>query len=98
MRPTPANMLTPEYLRWLAKGHDTGPGKPSFLDHPLHPEFVALVTDARSLLTAAVEASLQRDGSVASAAYAIRMKMFSDIMTRRCNRLAFALSSKAKKS
>jgi hypothetical protein len=98
MRPTPANMLTPEYLRWLAMAHGTGPDKPSFSDHPLHSEFVALVTDARSLLTAAVEASLQRDGSVASAAYAIRMRMFSEIMTHRCNGLASALLSKAKRS
>ena len=94
----PASMLTPEFLRWEAMAHGRGPDKASFLQHPLHSEFVALVTDARALLTAAIEASLQIDGSVASAAYAIRMKAFAAIMMRRCDSLASVLINKTKKS
>ena len=94
---TPAHMVTPELLRYDAIVNGQGPGRPGLLEHPLHAEFVALCTDAKALLTAACEASLQVDGSVASATYAIRMQLFAEIMARRADRLAHALTSKAKK-
>jgi hypothetical protein len=94
---TPADQLTPELLRYDAMVNGQGPGRPSFLEHPLHADFVALYTDAKALLTAACEASLQVDGSVASAAYAIRMRLFVEIMASRCEKLARSLIQKAKK-
>jgi hypothetical protein len=98
MKATPANMLTPEFLRWNAMVNGTGPDKPSFLRHPLHAEYVALCSDTTALLTAAVQSSLQIDGTVACMAYAIRMRMFAEIMMRRCDRIASAQINKAKKS
>ena len=96
MTPKPANMQTPEFLRYDAMVNGQGLGKPSLLQHPLHAEFVALCTDTKSLLTAAVEVSLQIDGSVASVAYAVRVKLFGKIMMKRCNRIARTLISKGK--
>jgi hypothetical protein len=75
-----------------------GPGRPALLEHPLHAEFLSLAYEAKALLLSLTELSLEDDGTAASAARAIHMKVIGKIMKRKCDRLAAIQLRKAKHS
>jgi hypothetical protein len=76
------------YQRYEALVSNRGPGRPSLLEHPLHADFLALAFEVKALLVAIVELSLEDDGSASSAAYAIKLKILGQVVTRKCDRLA----------
>ncbi|MGI8436103.1 MAG: hypothetical protein ACR2NX_04265 [Chthoniobacterales bacterium] len=90
-------MNSAEFQRYAALVNQ-GPGKPSFLLHPLHAEFVSFGEDARALLIAVVELSLETDGSAASAARAIKMEVLAKAMFLKARSVARQQLGKAKQS
>ncbi len=91
-------MDTPKWHRYQSLVNDRGPDRPSLLEHPLHAEFVDFCSDTRDLITAAVELSLQNDGTAASAAYAVRLKLMAQSMKEKADGLASILLKKVAKS
>lgn len=82
----------------FCEAHADGPNRPSSAYHPLPQEFVTVAEDARAVITAVLETAMAVDGSPASAARAIEMKILASIMKRRLDRIADEQLSKAIRS